>query len=198
MSKKLIAITGGIGSGKSVVSSILRSLGYEVYDCDSRAKIIVDSDDEIKAKLVSEIAPDCVDSEGNVRRDRVAEIVFANPDALNRLNLLTHAAVRDDIRRQAAISENNPLFVETAILYQSELDLMVDEVWVVKAPEELRIGRVMERNGLEREQVIARIESQDGYKPQRRHAVVRELVNDEILPLLPQVEELLKNLAPVE
>ncbi|MDE6555803.1 MAG: dephospho-CoA kinase [Duncaniella sp.] len=198
MSKKLIAITGGIGSGKSVVSSILRSLGYEVYDCDSRAKINGDSDYEIKAKLVSEISPDCVDSEGNVRRDRVAEIVFANPDALNRLNLLTHAAVRDDIRRQAAISENNPLFVETAILYQSELDLMVDEVWVVKAPEELRIGRVMERNGLEREQVIARIESQDGYKPQRRHAVVRELVNDEILPLLPQVEELLKNLVPVE
>ena len=189
---KLIAITGGIGSGKSVVSEMLRAMGYSVYDCDSRAKIIVDSDDDIKARLIQEIAPDCIDDRGHVRRDRVAEIVFANPDALDRLNKLVHSAVRDDIARQTDESKDDLMFVETAILYQSELDMMVDEVWTVMAPSELRIDRVMPRNGLERSQVIARIDSQDSYVPSRRHALVREIINDEILPILPQVETLLK------
>ncbi|MDE6079896.1 MAG: dephospho-CoA kinase [Duncaniella sp.] len=194
MHTTLIAITGGIGSGKSVVSDILRTLGYDVYDCDSRAKSIVDNDHDIKARLVSEIAPDCIDAEGNVRRARLAEIVFADPAALARLNHLIHGAVRADIRRQARECHQPLMFVETAILYQSHLDKMVDEVWEVHAPEELRVNRVMLRNGLDREKVMARIDAQKSYNPARRHAVVHEIVNDGSVPVLPQVEKLLAGL----
>ena len=86
------------------------------------------------------------------------------------------------------------MFVETAILYQSHLDKMVDEVWEVHAPEELRVNRVMLRNGLDREKVMARIDAQKSYNPARRHAVVHEIVNDGSVPVLPQVEKLLAGL----
>lgn len=194
MQTRLIAVTGGIGSGKSVVSTILRALGYDVYDCDSRAKSIVDRDPEIKTRIRSEISADCVDAEGNVRRDRLAEIVFADSSALSRLNSIVHSAVRSDLRRRAAESDSEVLFVETAILYQSDIDLMVDEVWGVVAPEELRVARVISRNGLSRAQVKARIEAQDSFISDRRHKKEKEIINDEILPVLPQIEGLIKSI----
>lgn len=194
MHTRLIAITGGIGSGKSVVSNILRAMGHYVYDCDARAKKIVDNDHAIKARIGSEIAPECVDADGNVRRDLLAGIVFADERALSRLNSIVHSAVRADILRMAEESTSAVMFVETAILYQSELDLMVDEVWEVMAPEQLRINRVMRRNGLSREQVKARIDAQDGFVAARKHKKVKEIINDEILPLLPQIEALMSSI----
>ena len=101
----LIAITGGIGSGKSVVSTILRKLGYYVYDCDSRAKLLIDSDTDIHQLLCQQIHPDAV-HDGIVNRSLISKIVFSDPDALARLNRITHAAVLADIQRYAMKGSN--------------------------------------------------------------------------------------------
>lgn len=182
----LIAITGGIGSGKSVVSRIVAMMGYDVYDCDSRSKHLMDTDDVIKARLQQEIHPQCV-LDGCIDRKRLAEIVFSDADRLEKLNAIVHSAVRDDLRKWAQL-QGKVSFVETAILYQSELDRMVDCVWEVEAPLDLRISRVMERNSVSREEVLARISAQDSFIPSRHHPLVIPIINDGMMPLLPQIE----------
>ncbi|MDE6436166.1 MAG: dephospho-CoA kinase, partial [Muribaculaceae bacterium] len=93
MSTFLIAITGGIGSGKSVVSRVLRAMGYPVYDCDSQAKAIMDADAEIHRRLCSEIDAAVV-TDGVIDRKRLAEIVFNDKAKLAVLNAIVHSAVK--------------------------------------------------------------------------------------------------------
>lgn len=188
---KLIAICGGIGSGKSVVCRIVAAMGHEVYDCDSRAKEIMDCSAEIKNAIACRVHREAIAPDGSIDRRRLGEIVFSDAEALARLNSIVHAAVREDLALWAARRPGKLLFVETAILYQSGLDAMVDEVWDVEAPPELRLERVMARNGLDAEAVKARIEAQDSYRPAQPHPQTTVIVNDGCVPLLPQLEKLL-------
>lgn len=185
--QRIIAITGGIGSGKSVVSKVLESMGYTVYDCDRNAKALMDEDSEIKSRLKAEIHNGAVDDNGNIDRPFLSSIVFNAPDKLKILNSIVHAAVKKDIRRW--IEKHNKekiLFVETAILFESGLDAEVNEVWKVTAPMDLRIIRVCERNGVSSEHVKARIASQMS-EEMRQHPKTSLIVNDGKVSLLKQI-----------
>ena len=197
---KTIGITGGIGSGKSVVSDTLLAMGYDVYDCDQQAHKLMNESLDIKSQISSLFGNECLLPDGTVNRRHLSEIVFADADKLERLNQIVHGAVRDHLREWHSV-RSDISFVETAILYQSNLDEMVDTVWEVTAPRDLRILRVMKRNGLTASQVEARIAAQDGYVSPRRHPKVSVIVNDGTTPVLPQVERLLHevgSLAPQE
>ena len=163
MSSKLIAITGGIGCGKSVVSKIITLLGYQVYDCDSRAKRIMDSDEKIKNKISERVCAAAITPDGQIDRKALSDVVFSDNEKLNELNQIVHGAVRVDLAQwvRANSCYGKPLFVETAILRESGLDKMVERVIVVTAPAEIRIRRVMSRNSCLREDVVKRIESQE-------------------------------------
>lgn len=189
--KPLIAVTGGIGSGKSVVCRILRTLGYSVLDTDSEAKAIMDADRDIHARLNSEIAAEIV-RDGVIDRRRLAEIVFADAEKLAILNSIVHAAVRRRIEEWAESASSSPAFIETALLFQSGLNEMVDAELRITAPEEIRIRRVMERNNLTRDKIEARIASQV-YIPTPNATIppLTEVKNDGITPVLPQVERFL-------
>ncbi|MCM1139833.1 MAG: dephospho-CoA kinase [Muribaculum sp.] len=189
----LIAITGGIGSGKSVVSKILTSMGYCVYDCDKRAKSLMDASDEIKARISSEVLGDCV-VDGMIDRQRLAEKVFKDEQALTRLNEIVHSAVRNDLIDWSSNNTSKIQFVETAIPYQSGLEKIVDKIWEVDAPLNLRIERVMCRNSMTREAVLSRITSQNNFIPRELHSDIVHIVNDGDIPLLPQIEALLSRL----
>lgn len=189
-STRLIAITGGIGSGKSIISDILRAMGHKVYDCDTRAKALMDTDESIKNDLIDLISIDAVRNDRTIDRKLLSEIVFNDPDALSRLNSIVHKAVRADLRRWRDTSSDKTVWVETAILYASRLDREVDEVWEVTAPTELRVQRVMKRNSMSREQVLARISSQSTTAAQL-HPLTKSIVNDGVEPVLPQILSLL-------
>ena len=156
---KTVAITGGIGSGKSVVSQLLRIEGYPVYDCDSQAKTIMDCNVEMQRMLQNAFGGGVV-IDGVVQRRLLADIVFRNAENLQSLNAIVHPAVRRHFEAWRAMQSGNCVFVETAILKESGMEAMVDAVWIVDAPEEERIKRVMARNGLPAEAVIERINSQ--------------------------------------
>ncbi len=189
----LIAITGGIGSGKSVVSEVLRVMGYDIYDCDSQAKRIMDTDPEIIDSIAQYVSAEAIFPDRTIDRKTLARIVFNDAAALTKLNGIVHEAVRKhlDAWRQAP-GGSHIKFVETAILYQSGLDRMVDEVWEVIAPDELRIDRVIKRNNMTRAEVERRIESQQ-YTSEQTHKHVRHIFNGYNDAILPQVSELLRD-----
>lgn len=194
MKANVIAITGGIGSGKTLISKILLSLGYYIYNCDVMAKTIMDNNNSIKIALVKDIDKSVINSDNSINRKRLAEIVFNDPLKLEQLNKIVHKFVKDDIKNWIVANKlkNNkkPIFIETAILYQSGIDKLVDEVWEVVASEETRINRVIKRNGISRNEIKSRISSQQ-FEPSQKHYNTKIINNDLNYPVLAQIMALL-------
>ncbi len=115
--KRIIAITGGIGSGKSVVSHTLRCLGYPVYDCDSEARILMDNDSDIRQRISAEISAEAINADGTINRQKLSAIIFSDTGKLRQLNSIVHGAVRNLFVQWSLSSNEQTLFVETAILY---------------------------------------------------------------------------------
>ena len=164
---KIIGITGGIGSGKSVVSRLLRLRGHSVYDCDFEAKRIMARDAGIKRQICTLADCNVVGADGTIDGALLGPILFSSPEVRSGVNALVHAAVRRDIlqfissqQKKSTACGEQTVWVESAILASSGLAAMCDEIWLVTAPLEVRIDRVMSRNGLSRLQVEERIASQ--------------------------------------
>lgn len=196
----LIGIGGGIGSGKSVVSRILRNSGYYVYDCDSECKMLMDNSEEVKQTLKDLIGENAVSAEGVINRPLLAAAIFGDPEIRKAVDRLTHRLVREHLaatmaRRQE--SGTRMMFVESAILATSGLDRMCDSIWIVDAPEETRIRRVMRRNGLQHREVVDRIKSQEAEleNVRRNNQDVKLILNDDETPLLPQIQDAVSALA---
>lgn len=187
---RLIGVAGGIGSGKSVVCRILSAMGYPVYDCDARAKIIMDSDAGIKEQISTLIDPLSVLPDGSIDRRRLASVVFADKGKLEKLNSIVHGAVREDLMKWRSSIDADIAFVETAIIYESGVDKIVDAVWQVVAPESVRIERVMLRSGLSAQEAVARIEAQR-FSPDERHPREFHIDNGGDTSLLSQINTLL-------
>lgn len=186
---KVIAVTGGIGAGKSVICKILLTLGYSIYDCDTRAKHLMDADPKIKDKLREFISPNAVDADGNIDRKEISRIVFSDSSKLEMLNSIVHGEVRNDICRWSKDTAGLS-FVETAIVYQSGIDKMVDEIWEVTAPVDVRIQRVCLRNHISPEEVSKRIASQN-VDIEWPHPQTRIIINDNRASVLKQVAKLI-------
>ena len=193
MKKRLIAIAGGIGSGKSVVSSILRVMGYEVYDCDSEAKRLMNSRQDINRDLVENFGEQSVFADGTINSAYVGSVVFGNESALKKLNSIVHPRVKEDVVKHIESTSRQVMFVETAILLKSNLLDLIDDAWVVEAPESVRVDRVMKRNSMCEEDVRKRIKAQEGqdYNSLKSY---RTIVNDGETPILVQVEKLVKEM----
>lgn len=194
MNQRLIAITGGIGCGKSVVSNILRALEYPVYDCDSEAKRLMNDSNCIKSEISKKISCEAIALDGSINRPVLSKIVFNDNKLLSQLNTIVHSAVKEDIINWTKQHQTqHTLFVETAILYQSGINLFVDEVWEIQAPIDLRINRVILRNNTTAEDVQSRINSQQ-CNIEKLHDNTKYIVNDNNKPILPQILNLIKEL----
>ena len=122
---RLIAITGGIGSGKSVISCIVKVMGYEVYDCDSRAKALMTQSDEVRKGLTEAFGDKTYRNDGSLNREHLSAIAFSNDEALQRLNDIVHPATARDMlqwAKQLADRGDKMAFVETALLRTAGLD----------------------------------------------------------------------------
>lgn len=189
----LVAITGGIGCGKSVVSRLLRTMGYAVYDCDNRARFLMNRDAELRRHLCDAFGPATYRTDGTLDREHLARYIFGNEEALQRMNSLVHPCVGRDLQEWHSRQTLTPAFYESAILFESGFDRFADRIWSVSAPLELRIARCMERDHCSREKIAARIGNQipQEEKDRRADAVI---LNDPTHSLIDQVRKLLQML----
>lgn len=188
-----IGITGGIGSGKSLVSTILATYGIPVYDTDKRAKALYDTDAELRAEVIKLFGPELyATSDGRLDRPRLASIIFSDTTALEQINALVHPAVRRDfsywreelIRRGVCVCA-----IESALLVGGALERMVDGVLVVMADDEVRIRRAMHRDATAEEAIRARIRSQMS-QADMTYSATWIINNNDGQSLLPQIEAL--------
>ena len=193
----IIGITGGIGSGKSVIARQLRKMGYEVYDTDSEAKRIIVEDATVREQITALFGPEAY-KDGVYQTVFVAQQVFADKTLLARLNAIVHPAVREDILRRFTSppfrgeSEGGLLFIECAILYTAHLDELCDKVVVVTAPEEVRLARTIARDHSDIDKVRARMRAQNVEEDIRRADII--INNDGNTPIPILCEEILKEL----
>ncbi|MDO4191238.1 MAG: dephospho-CoA kinase [Bacteroidales bacterium] len=190
--KTLVGITGGIGSGKSVVSKIIRTIGLPVYDSDLGARRLMEHDEDVKQQIIKTFGNDLY-ATGSLNRPLLASIVFGHNDRIETVNAIVHPAVKRDFLQWAKQQPSSVVFIESAILFESHFNNFMNHMVVVTAPYELRLQRAMNRDHATRRQVEARIEAQMAQQTleQRCNTV---LVNDNAVPLLPQVERMLKQL----
>lgn len=161
---KLIGICGGIGSGKSVISRVLRLRGEAVYDCDLEGRRIMDTSEEVLRLLHERYGEVVCPARGPICRPNLARKIFGNDEERLWLNALVHRMVREDVKTwsEAMSRKGHPrCFVESAILVTSGLAAMCSEIIIVDAPEQLRISRVRDRDGLDEESILRRIRSQE-------------------------------------
>jgi dephospho-CoA kinase len=155
-----VGLTGVIGSGKSYVSRIFSALGISVYPADQKAKILINSNKNLKDQIINEFGSDSF-IENNYNTKYISALVFQNTQLLARLNQIVHPYVIDDFLCWCSKHEKeNYILHESAILFESKLSSMFDYSIVVDSPEELRIQRVIKRDHTNRENVLYRMKNQ--------------------------------------
>lgn len=187
-----VGITGGIGSGKSVVCKIFETLGVPIYYADDRAKQLMHEDTALMAAIKDRFGAD-IYQDGVLNRQKLSELVFNDKAALQDLNALVHPAVGRDSKAWQQQQTAPYTLREAALLFEAGSYKLLDKIIVVTAPKALRIDRVMQRDGVSKEQVQARMANQ---WPQADKDAKADylIINDGNHELIPQVMELHKKL----
>lgn len=188
-----LAITGSIGSGKSVVSRMMSILGVPVYDCDSNAKRLMLEDEFIVSELKRMFGEDCYEADGKLNRSYLASCIFTDKQNIKRVNALVHPVVKQDFELWAKRQKTNLVAVETALLYESGIVESVDKVLVVWADKETVIKRTIGRSGMTRGQVESRLNNQMSVDDLLLLSDY-SLYNDGEIPILSQVVSLVEQL----
>lgn len=174
----VIGLTGGIGSGKSTVADIIKKAGYTVYDMDSRAKQLMSENEAVKQAIIKQFGNEAYLENGAVNTAFLSETVFnGSPEKIMQLNAIVHPAAIDDMMQFVEKALNSAdetnevmIFVESALIFEAELEDGFDYIVMVDAPEETRIKRVMERSGLTRYDINERIKAQLPSEIKKGHA----------------------------
>lgn len=194
---KVLAVTGGIGSGKTHIVNMFASMGIPVYLTDDRAKELYDTSAELLASLQSILGDDIVDN-GKLRKDLMAQRLFADKSLLERVEGVVHPAVIEDFNNWKIMQEGKrPPFViiESAIFLEKPLLRPVaDKVLVITAPLDLRISRVQRRSNISEEQILERMNHQWSDEERAKYADYI-IVSDETKALIPQLVNIYKDLS---
>lgn len=194
---KKIAITGGIGSGKSVVCHIIQSKGYPVFNSDKWAKELMVSDIPLKQAIEALLGKDAFHSPSKqpvqLNAAYIASKIFERAELKAQLEELVHPVVRLAFEDWAKNQNTVLVFQESALILATEYYKNFDAIVLVSSPEELRLQRVMKRDGIDRSAVIARMKSQPDFES-LLHKVTHIIDNSDSLSLEDQVNALILDL----
>ena len=187
-----IGITGGIGSGKTLISSVIEHIGYPVFYSDIEAKIILEKDQKVKSEMVELFGED-IYILNKLNRQLLSNLLFSNKSLIEKVNCIIHPIVRLKFDEWSKSKKTPIVFNEAAILFETEAYKKFDASILVIAPQEVRLERVMLRDGLSKEQIISRINNQwlDEDKINLASYVIS---NDGSEPILYQIENVIDQL----
>ncbi len=192
----VLAVTGGIGSGKTHIVNMFASMGVPVYFTDDRAKGLYDTSGELLAALQSILGEDILE-DGKLRKDLMAARLFADKSLLAKVEAVVHPAVIEDFLKWKKVQEEKKypfVIIESAIFLENPLlRPLADKVLVITSPLDLRIERVQRRSNLNREQILGRINNQWSDQEREKWADY-VIVSDETVALLPQIIGIYKEL----
>lgn len=161
---KIIGLTGGIGSGKSTVTAMLRQAGYTVIDADEISREVSRKGAPLLRLLVREFGIEIIQEDGSLNRKLLADLAFESQHGTRRLNELVQTAILvralEYFNRMRLSKEYDLCFFDVPMLYEAGWDKYMDAVWLVTAPEDMRLKRVVERDKSRREEVLARMKLQ--------------------------------------
>jgi len=191
-----VGVTGGIGSGKSIICNVFHQLGIPVYRADTEARRLMDETAGIRNELLRYFGG-AVFQEGQVNRRYLADRIFSDPDARTFVNSLVHPVVRSDfagwVQKRSGTSY---VIEEAALLFETGASRELDYNILVEAAVETRIQRIIRRDGIEREDVLARMASQMDPVKAREKAdfIVHNDVNDFVIPQVLRVDKIIREL----
>jgi len=187
-----IGVTGNIGSGKSTVCRIFETLEIPVYYADAMAKKLINSDPEIMSAY-RRIFGNGIYIDGQLDRKRIADLIFEDKSLLSEIENIVHPAVYKDFEQWSEKQESTIVMHEAAILFESGGDVFVDKIIFVSAPENLRIERVMKRDGLSEQEIRNRIKNQ--WSEERKIPMSHYVIKcDGCTPVILQVLEIYNDL----
>jgi dephospho-CoA kinase len=179
----IIGLTGNIGVGKSTVLELLRKLGAHTVDADKVAHGVMQPGGLAYDGVVAAFGPEILLSNGSINRRHLANIVFAIPDKLAQLEAIVHPAVERAVQAEIEAADAPVVVIEAIKLLEGELKSICDEIWVVTAPEEVQIARLMDTRGMSERQARSRMRSQSSQEWKASKADV-VIVNDSDLDTL--------------
>lgn len=189
-----LGIAGGIGSGKSVISRLLQVMGVPVYDCDSNAKRLQETSQEIKDAYIELLGAEAYLPGGKLNKTYIADKIFGDKDLLQKINNIVHPAVFKDFESWANEQDSLIVGMESALIMQSERARKVlDVICLVTAPTELRIERAMKRDNAPREKIEQRIANQADDDESSRYADF-VIVNDDKCGLIHQTRVMISEM----
>ncbi len=185
-----IGVTGGIGSGKSTVCNIFEQMGIPIFNADLQARDLMNTNTQLIKALKATFGNDIYGNDKQLIRTKLAQIVFADKTKVEKLNALVHPAVKEAFKQWAELQPHCPYVIkEAALMFESESYKDLDYVITVSAPKQVRLQRVVERDGAKRADVLKRMNNQLSERERiaRADFVIK---NDGKQPLIPQVMQL--------
>jgi dephospho-CoA kinase len=181
----IVGLTGGIGSGKSTVAKVFQSLGVPIFNSDLEAKYIINNDVEVIRAITLEFGN--VYENGKLNRIKMAEVVFKDKNALEKLNKIVHPKVAEYFENWVLANNDSSILIkEAAILIESGAYKKIDKIVLVTAPTTIRIQRVVNRDNISKEKVKERMNAQLSDKEKLSYADFF-IINDDIQMVIPQV-----------
>lgn len=177
--KKVIGVTGGIASGKSTISTMIKELGFTVVDADLAARAVVEPGEPAYNEVVATFGKEILHEDGSINRGLLGKIIFHDKEKRLQLNEIVHPAIRAYTQRQkeeAFARGEHVVFMDVPLLFEGKLTNTVDVSLLVYVDDETQLQRLMERNGLSKEEALARIHSQMPLTEKR--ALADEIINN--------------------
>ena len=187
-----IGITGGIGSGKTLISSVIQHIGYPIFYSDNEAKIILDTNQKVKSEIIQLFGEE-IYRFNILNKELLSKLLFSNKSLIEKVNSIVHPVVRFKFDEWSKNQNTTLVFNEAAILFETEAYKNFDATILVIAPQEVRLNRVMMRDGLSKEQIISRINNQ--WLDEDKISLATYVIsNNGSEPILSQIENVIEQL----
>ena len=166
----VIGLTGGSGSGKSTLAALMQHKGFDIIDADKIARDIVKKGEKALLEITEEFGESVILENGELDRKKLASIVFTNREKLEKLNKITHKYITEVIKKRLSENEGRVSVIDAAVLKESGIIDICDYVILVVADKDIRVKRIMERDGITEKAALDRINSQESDEKYAQHA----------------------------